>query len=77
MSDTVIQVENLGKRYRIGQREKYLTLREAMSRHPLSEGTAIKMRKASFGLSRMSPLKSNAEKSWVSLAATEQARAPC
>lgn len=32
MSDTVIQAENLGKRYRIGQRESYLTLREAITK---------------------------------------------
>jgi len=32
MSDVVIQVENLGKRYRIGDRVPYLTLRDAMAR---------------------------------------------
>ncbi|MEI9479288.1 MAG: ABC transporter ATP-binding protein, partial [Deltaproteobacteria bacterium] len=31
MSDTVIQVENLGKRYRIGQRERYLALRDVIT----------------------------------------------
>jgi lipopolysaccharide transport system ATP-binding protein len=30
MSETVIRVERLGKRYRIGRREKYLTLRDAL-----------------------------------------------
>lgn len=32
MSDTVIQVENLGKQYRIGQRESYLTFRETITK---------------------------------------------
>jgi lipopolysaccharide transport system ATP-binding protein len=32
MSDTVIQVENLGKQYRIGQRESYLTFRETIAK---------------------------------------------
>ena len=32
MSDVVIQVENLGKRYRIGERVPYLTLRDALAR---------------------------------------------
>ncbi|MEI9478002.1 MAG: ABC transporter ATP-binding protein [Deltaproteobacteria bacterium] len=31
MNDTVIQVENLGKRYRIGQRERYLALRDVIT----------------------------------------------
>ncbi len=31
MSDAAIQVENLGKRYRIGQRERYLTLRDVLA----------------------------------------------
>jgi lipopolysaccharide transport system ATP-binding protein len=31
MSDTVIHVENLGKRYRIGQRERYLALRDVIT----------------------------------------------
>ena len=31
MSDTVIQVENLGKRYRIGHRERYLSLRDVIT----------------------------------------------
>jgi hypothetical protein len=37
MSDIVIRVENLGKRYRIDEREHYLVLRgevRAMSRFP-------------------------------------------
>jgi lipopolysaccharide transport system ATP-binding protein len=32
MSDIVIRVENLGKRYRIGQRERYLTMRDMLAR---------------------------------------------
>lgn len=32
MSDVVIRVENLGKRYRIGERAAYLTLRDALAR---------------------------------------------
>jgi lipopolysaccharide transport system ATP-binding protein len=32
MTDTVIRVENLSKRYRIGQREGYLTLRDTLAR---------------------------------------------
>jgi len=31
MSDTVIRVENLGKRYKIGKREGYLTLRDTLA----------------------------------------------
>lgn len=32
MSDVVIRVENLGKRYRIGERERYLALRDVFTR---------------------------------------------
>jgi lipopolysaccharide transport system ATP-binding protein len=32
MSDVVIRVENLGKRYRIGERERYLALRDILAR---------------------------------------------
>jgi lipopolysaccharide transport system ATP-binding protein len=32
MNDVVIQVENLGKRYRIGERAPYVTLRDALAR---------------------------------------------
>jgi lipopolysaccharide transport system ATP-binding protein len=32
MSDVVIHVENLGKRYRIGERERYLALRDILAR---------------------------------------------
>jgi lipopolysaccharide transport system ATP-binding protein len=32
MSDIVIRVENLGKRYRIGERERYLALRDILAR---------------------------------------------
>ena len=32
MSDIVIRVENLGKRYRIGERERYLALRDVLAR---------------------------------------------
>jgi ABC-type polysaccharide/polyol phosphate transport system ATPase subunit len=32
MSDIVIHVENLGKRYRIGERERYLALRDVLAR---------------------------------------------
>jgi ABC-type polysaccharide/polyol phosphate transport system ATPase subunit len=32
MSDVVIRVENLGKRYRIGERERYLALRDVLTR---------------------------------------------
>lgn len=32
MSDIVIQAENLGKRYRIGERERYLALRDLLAR---------------------------------------------
>ncbi len=31
MTETVIRVENLGKRYRIGKREGYLTLRDTLA----------------------------------------------
>src|SRR5580692_924905 len=32
MNDVVIRAENLGKRYRIGERAPYLTLRDALAR---------------------------------------------
>jgi lipopolysaccharide transport system ATP-binding protein len=32
MSETIIHVENLGKRYRIGERERYLALRDILAR---------------------------------------------
>src|SRR5947207_13015231 len=32
MSDVVIRAENLGKRYRIGERERYLALRDVLAR---------------------------------------------
>ncbi len=32
MSQTIIHVENLGKRYRIGERERYLALRDILAR---------------------------------------------
>ncbi len=32
MSDIVIRAENLGKRYRIGERERYLALRDVLAR---------------------------------------------
>jgi ABC-type polysaccharide/polyol phosphate transport system ATPase subunit len=32
MSETVIQVERLGKRYRVGERERYLALRDVLTR---------------------------------------------
>jgi len=31
MSDVVIRVENLGKLYRIGERERYLALRDILT----------------------------------------------
>ena len=30
MAETVIKIENLGKKYKIGQKEKYLTLRDTL-----------------------------------------------
>jgi len=32
MSNSIIHVENLGKRYRIGERERYLALRDILAR---------------------------------------------
>ena len=32
LSDIAIRVENLGKRYRIGQRERYYALRDTLAR---------------------------------------------
>jgi hypothetical protein len=32
MSDVVIRVENLGKRYRLGEHESYLALRDVLAR---------------------------------------------
>ena len=32
MSDIAIRVENLGKQYRIGQRQRYHSLRESLAR---------------------------------------------
>lgn len=36
MSDTAIRVEKLGKRYRLGQRERYKTFRDALARAALA-----------------------------------------
>jgi lipopolysaccharide transport system ATP-binding protein len=61
MSDTVIQVENLGKQYHIGQRESYLTLRETITkavRAPFSRGRQTDdglfwaLKDVSFGVKR-------------------------
>lgn len=44
MSDSVIQVENLGKRYRIGERERYSALRDVLAR-PISAWSRRRERK--------------------------------
>jgi lipopolysaccharide transport system ATP-binding protein len=49
VSDTVIHAENLSKRYRIGQRQRYLTLRDVLSsalRAPVRMFWAAKSRRA-------------------------------
>jgi lipopolysaccharide transport system ATP-binding protein len=45
MSDVVIRVENLGKRYRIGERERYLALRDVLTRAILAPGRIFGPRK--------------------------------
>jgi lipopolysaccharide transport system ATP-binding protein len=47
MSDTVIHVENLGKRYRIGEREQYLALRDILARALSAPFRFFKARKPS------------------------------
>lgn len=39
MSDIAIRVENLGKRYRIGPRQRYRTLRDTLT-DAISEGSS-------------------------------------
>jgi lipopolysaccharide transport system ATP-binding protein len=48
MTDTVIRAENLGKRYRIGERERYLALREVLARAVSAPVRIFRPRKASL-----------------------------
>jgi len=45
MSDAIIHVENLGKRYRIGERERYLALRDVLTRTALAPVRFFQARK--------------------------------
>lgn len=45
MSDVVIHVENLGKRYRIGERERYLALRDILARAVAAPARLFRPRK--------------------------------
>src|ERR1017187_6375721 len=47
MSDTVIHVENLGKRYRIGERERYVALRDIIARTISAPARLFRARKPS------------------------------
>jgi lipopolysaccharide transport system ATP-binding protein len=47
MSDVVIHVENLGKRYRIGERERYLALRDVLARAVSAPARLFRARKPS------------------------------
>ncbi|MGB9487788.1 MAG: ABC transporter ATP-binding protein, partial [Terriglobia bacterium] len=47
MSDVVIHVENLGKRYRIGERERYLALRDILARAVAAPARLFRPRKPS------------------------------
>jgi lipopolysaccharide transport system ATP-binding protein len=47
MSDIVIRVENLGKRYRIGERERYLALRDVLTRAISAPARLFRTRKPS------------------------------
>lgn len=47
MSDVVIHVENLGKRYRIGERERYLALRDILARAASAPARLFRARKHS------------------------------
>ncbi len=47
MADAVIHVENLGKRYRIGKRERYLALRDVLARAASAPVRLFRARKAS------------------------------
>jgi lipopolysaccharide transport system ATP-binding protein len=46
MSNLVIHVENLGKRYRIGERERYLALRDVIARAASAPGHLFRARKS-------------------------------
>jgi len=46
---TAIRVENLGKRYRIGQRERYLTLRDTLAELPRTAARAFSLRRSPTG----------------------------
>jgi ABC-type polysaccharide/polyol phosphate transport system ATPase subunit len=48
MSDIVIRAENLGKRYRIGERERYLALRDVLTRAFSIPSRLLRSRKPSF-----------------------------
>src|SRR5579862_873209 len=45
MSDVAIHVENLGKRYRIGERERYLALRDLIARAASAPWRRLRSRK--------------------------------
>lgn len=69
MSDVVISVEKLGKRYRIGQRERYLALRDVLSRRVKSPlrwlGQQRAKCKGQTELSTTSPLPSHEPYIWA------------
>jgi lipopolysaccharide transport system ATP-binding protein len=58
MSDVVIHVDNLGKRYRIGERERYLALRDVLTR-------AIKAPARLFGPLKSASSNGNADHSHI------------
>jgi lipopolysaccharide transport system ATP-binding protein len=47
MSDVVIRAENLGKRYRIGERERYVALRDVLTRALFAPARILRPRKSS------------------------------
>ena len=51
MSDVVIRVENLGKRYRIGERERYVALRDMLARAISAPVRLFRGRKTSMSTS--------------------------
>ncbi len=68
MTQPAISVKNLGKRYRIGQRVAYHTLRETLAgafKAPLRGSRARRTSKRISGPCKMSPWKSARVRRWA------------
>src|SRR5215475_1115505 len=52
MSDVVIRAENLGKSYELGERERYLALRDLLARAASAPGRLLVARKQTSSISQ-------------------------